>query len=188
MSAIRAEAEGDAEGIFQVHRETFGQEDEARLVEALRRGGYCRVSLVAEIKGDTAGPIDDALGRQASSGTLDTIVGHVLFSEISIRADNGDVMPALSLAPVAVLPALQRRGIGSALVREGLSKCREAGHRIAIVVGDARFYERFGFSTAAAQPLSSPYSGEHWLAIELLPGGLSGVSGHVEYSPPFSDL
>ena len=133
------------------------------LVDALRDGGYGRVSLVAEDPG---------------------IVGHVLFSDLPIVTATGTVS-ALSLAPVAVVPAAQRRGIGSALIRRGLDLCRERGHRIVVVLGHAEYYPRFGFSADLARPLRSPFHGEHWMAMELTPGALTGLAGDVRYPPPF---
>src|SRR5436190_9240659 len=124
MPTIRHEAAADHEAVRHVNRLAFGGEDEARLVDALRSGGHSRVSLVAEVEG--------------------RVVGHVLFSEVPILTDGGTVA-ALSLAPMAVLPDFQRRGVGSALVREGLEVCR-AGHRIVVVLGHPAFYPRFGFS------------------------------------------
>src|SRR5438477_3578580 len=109
---IRHETAADHEAVRHVNRLAFGGEDEARIVDALRSGGHARVSLVAEVGG--------------------AVVGHVLFSDLPILTDGGTVA-ALSLAPVAVLPEFQRRGIGSALVREGLAACRDRGHRIVIV-------------------------------------------------------
>src|SRR6478735_1441522 len=122
---VRPETSADHDAIRHVNRLAFGQGDEARLVDALRDGGSVRVSLVAEAEGQ--------------------VVGHVLFSDLPILTDGGTV-PALSLAPMAVLPECQRRGIGSALVREGLAVCRGAGHRIVVVLGHPDFYHRFGFS------------------------------------------
>jgi putative acetyltransferase len=93
----------------------------------------------------------------------------------------------LALAPMAVLPAFQKQGIGSALVRNGLELCRELGHRIVIVLGHPNFYPRFGFSAKLAEALSSPFGGgESWMALELAPGALGGVAGRVQYPPPFS--
>ena len=135
------------------------------LVDALRAGGHARLSLVAEIDGD--------------------VVGHVLFSDLPILTDRG-VVPALALAPVAVRPDQQRRGIGSALIRAGLAAARAAGHRIVVVLGHAEYYPRFGFSAKLAEPLSSPFSGrDSWMALELVPGALDGVEGAVQYAPPF---
>jgi putative acetyltransferase len=162
--AIRREMPPDYDGVECVNRLAFGQEDEARLVSDLRRGGFVQVSLVAEHRG--------------------AIVGHILFSDLSIVTGTG-IVPALSLAPMAVLPEFQRRGIGSALVQRGLEVCHEQGHRIVIVLGHPDFYPHFGFASKLARPLASSFSGEAWMALELTPGALDAVSGRVEYAPPF---
>jgi putative acetyltransferase len=164
MAIIRPETALDHEAIGRVHTLAFGQEDEARLVDALRREEYARLSLVAEYDGE--------------------IVGHILFSYLPIITASR-LLPALALAPMAVLPGHQRRGIGSELVRRGMELCREQGYRIAIVVGHPGFYPRFGFSAEMARPLRSPFTGEIWMAAELAPGALEGVSGRVEYPAPF---
>jgi predicted N-acetyltransferase YhbS len=161
---VRAETPQDLEAIREVNRRAFGQEDEARLVDALRDGGYARLSLVAEEGG--------------------RIVGHILFSDLPIVTQVG-TLPALALAPMAVLPDRQRQGIGSRLVREGLRACAEAGHRIVVVLGHADFYPRFGFSARLAEPLQAPFSGPSFMALELVPGALANVAGQVRYAPPF---
>jgi putative acetyltransferase len=162
---IRPETSADYEAIGHVNRLAFGQDAEAWLVDALRDGGYLRVSLVAEQAGQ--------------------VVGHILFSDLPIVTEVGTV-PALSLAPMAVLPEFQNRGIGSALVRRGLELCREQGHGIVVVVGHPHFYQRFGFSSKLAVQLDSPYSGrESFMAVELVPGALDGVAGQVQYPSPF---
>ncbi|WP_406694762.1 N-acetyltransferase [Singulisphaera sp. Ch08] len=164
---IRPEAPGDDAAIREVNRLAFGEEGEARLVDALRDGGHVRVSLVAEVAG--------------------RVVGHILFSDLSIVTPQG-VVEALALAPMAVVPDRQRQGIGSALVREGLRACTEAGHRIVVVLGHPEFYPRFGFKAGSAEPLQSPYAGPAFMALELVPGALGGVEGEVCYSPPFGDI
>ena len=162
---IRPEATADHDAIRHVNRLAFGKDAEARLVDALRDGGYVRASLVAE---------KDA-----------QIVGHILFSDLPIITEAGAV-PALALAPMAVLPGFQRQGIGSALVRRGLDECRRQGHRIVVVVGHPHFYPRFGFSSKLASALTSPFGGgDSWMALELVPGALDGVTGRVQYPPPF---
>jgi putative acetyltransferase len=151
-----------------VNRLAFdGREDEARLVEGLRQGGYARVSLVEEVAG--------------------RVVGHILFSDLPIVTPCGTVS-TLALAPMAVVPELQRRGIGSALVRAGLEHARRARHRIVVVLGHPPFYPRFGFSASLARALVAPYSGDAFMAVELVPGALTGVRGRVEYPPPFDAL
>lgn len=164
---IRPERPTDHDAIREVNRLAFGGEDEARLVAALRDGGYVRVSLVAEEGG--------------------RVVGHVLFGDLPIVTAGGTV-EALALAPLAVLPSHQQRGIGSLLVREGLRACREAGHRIVVVLGHPEFYSRFGFSAGLTERLKSPFSGPSFMAAELEPGALAGGEGEVRYPPPFGAL
>jgi putative acetyltransferase len=91
------------------------------------------------------------------------VVGHILFSDLPILTDAATV-PALALALMAVLPAFQKQGIGSAQVRKGLEECRQQGHKILVVVGHPNFYPRFGFSPALAGHLKSPFSGKDELA------------------------
>jgi putative acetyltransferase len=99
------------------------------------------------------------------------------------------LIEAISLAPVSVLPAHQRRGIGTLLVAEGLQICRDTGHDIILVLGEPQFYSRFGFSSKLAEPLYSRFGGgEAWMAIELAPGALTDVSGNVVWSEPFLKL
>lgn len=162
---IRPESTADHDAIRHVNRLAFGQDDEARLVDALRDGGYVRVSLVAEKVGQ--------------------VVGHILFSDLPIITEGGAV-PALALAPMAVLPELQSQGIGSALVTRGLEACRQQGHRVVVVLGHAPFYSRFGFSPKLAANLDSPFSGgDSFMALVSVRGALDGVVGRVQYPPPF---
>jgi putative acetyltransferase len=162
---IRLETDADFDTIRQVNRLAFGREDESGIVDALREGRHIRISLVAQVGGE--------------------VVGHIALSNLPILTNTGTVS-ALSLAPLAVLPKYQKQGIGSALVREGLEACRNQGCRIVLVLGHPRYYPRFGFSAKLAEPLSSPYSGrDSWMALELLPGALQGVTGWVRYPLPF---
>ncbi len=85
------------------------------------------------------------------------VIGHILFSDVPIIT-GARAVPAPALAPMAVLPELQRQGIGSALAQKGLEACRQRGHRIVVVLGHAHFYPRFGFSPKLAAHLESPFS------------------------------
>ena len=162
---IRHETSADLKAIRDVYCLAFGQDSEAWLVDALREGGYVRVSLVADQAGH--------------------VVGHILFSYLSVSTDAGEVA-ALALVPLAVLPDLQKQGIGSALVRRGLEVCKEQGHRIIVVLGQPEFYRQFGFSSIAAAHLDSQFSGKlSFMALELVPGALVGLKGRVQYPPPF---
>ena len=154
---LRGVREHDA--VRQVKCLAFGQDGEARIVDALRAGGHAPVSLIAEIGGQ--------------------VVGHIMFSVLTIVTNKGELQ-ALALAPMAVLPEYQRMGIGSALVRRGLQECKDQGHRIVVVLGHADFYPRLGFSQTLAERLASPYgSGPSHMATELAPGALSGVAGKL---------
>jgi putative acetyltransferase len=162
---IRPETLADHAAVAEVNRLAFGQDEEADLVTALRDSGHVSISLVAEVEG--------------------RIVGHILFGPLTIATNRGAVA-ALSLAPMAVTPARQRQGIGCRLIEEGLRRCREAGHKIVIVVGHPDYYPRFGFSTNLAATLLSPFAGSPaWMALELVPGALHGVKGTVKYPAPF---
>jgi putative acetyltransferase len=155
--------------VFRVVRDAFGQDDEARLVDALRASDAFipELSLVA-LEGEA-------------------IVGHVLFTRLVIRDD--DVShDGLALAPVAVAPSHQRKGVGSALIRRGLEEARHLGHEAVIVLGHREYYPRFGFAPAQARGIRAPFPVDDlsFMALALRPGGLDGVRGIVEYAPPFA--
>jgi putative acetyltransferase len=163
---VREERPADAAAIGEVARRAFRQEDEARLVGALRAEGYGRLSLVA------------TTGQQ--------VIGHVLFSRIWIDRPQGR-LDVVALAPLAVLPEFQGRGVGSALVGEGLARCREQGERLVLVLGDPVYYARFGFQVELAARLDCPYAGPHFMGLELVPHSLP-AGGCVVYSPPFERM
>ena len=88
---------------------------------------------------------------------------------------------ALLLGPLAVTPGRRSAGIGSALVEHGLRRARRLGHRAVFLVGDAPYYERFGFAhdLAAGFSLPGPVEENRFLARELVPGALAGAHGRV---------
>jgi putative acetyltransferase len=169
---VRAETPEDRDAIRAVHRAAFGQETEGRLVDRLRETGASvpELSLVALRDG--------------------RVVGHILFSRVTIRRGL-DAVPVLALAPMAVVPDCQRRGIGSALVRSGLEEARRLGHRVVVVVGHPDYYPRFGFAPAARRGIRAPFGApdDAFMLLELEPGGLADASGaEVEYPAPFHEL
>ncbi len=95
------------------------------------------------------------------------------------------LVSAAALAPMAVSPTLQRKGIGGLLLSHGLETLREQGEKIVIVVGHPNFYRKFGFSTDKAAGLESPFPREAFMAIELSCGALDGIHGAVLYPSPF---
>ncbi len=165
---VRPESTEDHARINAVHERAFGQPDEARIVEALREDERFdpTLSLVAVRKRE--------------------IVGHIIFSPIHIATSDGD-LSAQALAPMAVLPECQYQGIGSDLVREGLIACRQAEHRIVIVVGHADYYPRFGFTPAGQYGIRCPFPvpDEAFMARGLVPGALDAIDGVVRYPPAF---
>jgi len=88
---------------------------------------------------------------------------------------------------MAVLPTHQRRGIGSALVRQGLERCRRMGCSAVVVLGHPEYYPRFGFVPASRYGISSEYDvpDEVFMAIEIEPGALQGLSGRAAYDDAF---
>jgi len=161
---IRQERDADHGMVRAVMERAFGRPYEADLVESLRADGDVIAAFVA---------VAD-----------DRIVGHVLFSPLAIE-DATRPLAAAALAPLAVLPDRQRRGIGSALVRRGLDACRAAGIEAVFVLGAPAFYRRFGFDSAAARPFLSPFPDDAFMALALRPGALDGAAGTVLYARAF---
>ena len=155
---IQPERGGDEPAITAVHAAAFGSAAEARLVEALRAAARLSISLVGEKDG--------------------RIVGHVAFSPVSVAGAND----GLGLAPMAVLPAFQRQGIGRQLIAEGI-----AGAGFIVVLGEPAYYGRFGFGPAADFGLSDEYgSGAAFQVLELRPGAIPRGAGLVRYAPEFA--
>jgi putative acetyltransferase len=127
---IRGETTADINAIAQVTAAAFetmemSNQTEQFIVAALRAAGALSVSLVAELDG--------------------RVVGHVAFSPVTMSDGTPDWY---GLGPVSVLPALQRRGIGTALIEAGLSRLKEMGARGCCLVGHPEYYRRFEFQNA----------------------------------------
>ncbi len=166
---IRAEKEEDRASVGHVNELAFGRQNEADLVDALREKARPYISLVATRDGE--------------------VVGHIFFSPVSIESGD-DSFTAMGLAPMAVLPAYQNRGIGSQLVWEGLRESLQLGYDIVVVLGHPDYYPRFGFTPAGLKGLRSEYDvpDEVFMVAELKPGALAGSSGLVKYHPEFSKV
>ncbi|AZO78796.1 MULTISPECIES: N-acetyltransferase [unclassified Bosea (in: a-proteobacteria)] len=162
--AIRAAKPADAQAIVALNRAAFDGEDEVGIIERLRSDGLVAVELVAEQGG--------------------AISGHILLSWLPTMMD-GRAVKALALAPMAVRPGLQKQGIGGRLIAAALDGAKAAGAEAVIVLGHPDYYPRFGFSAALARNLASPFSGEAFIALELVPGALAGQHGSVSYPSAF---
>ncbi|MDS0281839.1 GNAT family N-acetyltransferase [Haloarcula onubensis] len=156
----------DAEAVDEVHRRAFdGRTEESRIVQRVHDADEAVVSLVA---------VEN-----------DRVVGHVLFSPVSVRT-HGEPVELVGLAPVGVLPEHQNEGVGSALVRRGLLACRESAVDAVVVLGDPAYYSRFGFEQASEYGLGNEYGADDGFRVKLLTdGALDDVDGTVSYRPEF---
>jgi len=168
MIIIREERQADVERIHAVNLAAFETATDADLVKALRERAAPLISLVAE---------DDA-----------NIIGHILFSPVTLANEPGLLL--MGLAPMAVVPARQRQGVGSRLVREGLERCRQLNAAAVVVLGHPEYYPRFGFAAASRLSLRSEYDVPDgvFMVRELRDGALSGRSGTIRYHSVFGEV
>jgi putative acetyltransferase len=165
---IRPERPADIPGIRAVNTMAFETSTEADLVDALREQAEPTLSLVA----------DDG----------DALVGHILFSPVTLLGH--PELRIAGLAPMAVVPARQRQGIGSALIHDGLERCRPLGFGAVVVVGHPEYYPRFGFKAGSLFDLGCEYDvpDDAFMVLELEKGILTGKSGTIQYHPAFASV
>jgi putative acetyltransferase len=162
--SVRPAETKDRQAIRTLEERAFGGPTEADLVERLVSDGTVVLELVAAID--------------------ERIVGHVLFSRLTIESDAGP-FPAVALAPLAVDPDFQGSGVGTALVEDGHRRLEKAGETLSVVLGDPEYYNRFGYSHDRAERLSSDYQGE---ALQALAWGDAPSTGRLVYAAPFAAL
>lgn len=119
------------------------------------------------------------------------IVGHILFSKARLMCSGRDVSAAL-LAPLAVHPDFQSRGIGGQLITEGLRRLSDTGVDLVFVLGHPGYYPRFGFSEAGIKGFTAPYpiprkNAPAWMVRELHPGVIGTSSGRVICADALAD-
>jgi putative acetyltransferase len=170
---IRQEIPSDFQSIREVNILSFNnQENEAKLVEQIRQSENFipQLSLVAETENQE-------------------IIGHILISTITLVKEYGKIS-TLGLAPMAVKPGYQNKGVGSALVSSGLEACKKSGYKHIFVLGHPNFYPRFGFVSSKTYAINPPFTvpDEVFMALELESGSLSGMQGRIEYPPAFNTV
>lgn len=170
MVSFAQEKNDDILSIQELVTAAFGRTSEAKLVKAIRNSENFipELSIVAKEEGN--------------------LLGHILFSPIVVEAQQQ--IPALALAPLAVIPTRQREGIGTKLVQVGLSKCRELDHNLVVVLGHSNYYPRFGFQTANQFGIYAPFSvlEQAFMVLELKPDTLQNVNGLVHYPNYFDEV
>jgi len=151
-----------------ITEQAFGQALEADIVDKLRAQCEEVLSLVAEDK--------------------DLVVGHILFSPVVIETPERAVA-GMGLAPVSVAQDRQRKGVGSALIRQGLAMLRASGCPFVIVLGHPEYYPRFGFQPASKFGIQCPWEGvpdEAFMIRMLNEDAMKGVSGRARYRDEFN--
>jgi putative acetyltransferase len=169
MVLIREELASDVPTIRLLNEEAFGQPMEANIVDKLRISCDRILSLVA---------LQD-----------DLVVGYVLFSPVVLESE-GRRCNGMGLGPMAVSRSLQRRGIGSRLVEEGLARMRSAGCPFVVVLGHPEYYPRFGFERASKYSVRCQWEGvpdEAFMIMVNQEGAIPAAGGVIRYREEFND-
>lgn len=149
--------------ILALHNDAFDQEDEANIVEQLSEDGDSLLSLVAVTE----------------DGVL---IGHIQFFPIEVK-DSDTHTKFAGFGPVSVTPDLQSKGIGGALILEGIAHMDRQGIQKLFVLGHTAYYPRFGFNRDDARAYDVPWQGKHFMALRLNAGG--PADGKLSYPAAF---
>ncbi len=166
---IKEAKDSDLQDILAIHKLAFAQADKVEHIQ----------KLIQDLLSDeSAKPYLSLLAREG-----DRPVGHVLFTNVRIE-DNTTPVPASILAPFAVVPDSQRKGVGGRLIKEGARILSERGVCLVFVLGYPDIYNRYGFEPAWRHNLIAPYPQpkqwkDAWMVMELKPDTLSMVQGNV---------
>ena len=166
---IRQEEKVDCKKIYELNLLAFEEKEEAVLVNLLRENDEFipQLSLVALLNNE--------------------IVGHILFTKIKIIDDNGNEYESLALAPMAVSPKYQKKGIGGKLINKGFDIATKLNFKSVIVLGHEHYYPKFGFVPTKKWNIRSPFEVpiNAFMGFELVKNGLENVSGIVKYPKEF---
>lgn len=166
---IRQEIPEDIRAIHALNEQAFGQPQEANIIDKLRNNYEGLLSLVAI--------------------EMEKIVGHILYSPATIEGKQG-VVKGMGLAPMAVLPEMQRQGIGTQLVKNGIEYLRKMQCPFIIVLGHPEYYPRFGFELASRYGIKSQWKGvpnEAFMILWLDISMMNHVSGVAKYRDEFNE-
>lgn len=169
---VITERASDLARVYEINSAAFGRDAEAKLVDRLRACGefFLALSLVA---------VDpDGL-----------VVGCILLTRAFVDTEAGP-FAALALAPMAVDPIVQRRGIGAELVRGAIAKAESLGEHLVIVLGHPDYYPRFGFAPASKWGIRPPFDApdEAWMALWIGGAQPRRLNGVVRYAEPFMTM
>lgn len=165
MAQIRLERTDDIPAVRLVHDRAFGRTEEGAVVDLLRDACEDLVSVVAAVDG--------------------TVAGHVMLSPTWIETGGAGAVEGLGLAPLAVLPEHQGRGIGTELMNSALALVRQTSCPFVVVLGSPRYYSRFGFEPASACGIRCKWEvpQDAFMILILDREAMRGVSGLAHYRP-----
>jgi putative acetyltransferase len=166
---IRAERAEDISAVHKVNVAAFERENEADLVDRLRSVALTFSFVAVE---------------------FEQIVGHIFYSPVEIEGECADNLFILGLAPIAVLPEHQRKGIGASLIQASLEECARLRCKAVVVLGHPEYYPKFGFVPAKKKGLRCEYTvpDEAFMVLELESGALKECSGAVKYRSEFREF
>jgi putative acetyltransferase len=162
---IRPAGEEDIQAVLHVERQAFGREGEAQVVREL-------------LADSTARPLISLLAFEDEKP-----VGHILLTSAALEGEHSHAK-ILLLAPLAVLPAYQKRGIGGALTREALARASEMDVDLVFVLGHPEYYIRYRFTPAGQHGFETPYpilpeNADAWMVTELKRNKINEMNGRV---------
>lgn len=169
---IREATDDDLDDVLDVQSRAFGQDEEAHLTRDL-------------LEDASAAPTLSLLGFAE-----DRQLGHILFTAVTLAGADKQVSASI-LAPLAVVPEAQGRGLGGELIEQGLLRLSKSGVDLVFVLGPPDYYGRFGFKPAgrlgfeAPYPLAKKYT-EGWMVRALRDGVLGSLSGRVKCADALS--
>lgn len=169
---VRHSEETDLGAILAIHKKAFGRDAESNLVKGILASSQRdqELSLIA-----------------CRENEPNELVGHILLSRVRLSDSTSEKV--LALAPLAVLPAVQRRGIGSTLVKASINLANDLGYAAIIVLGDGNYYGRFGFEVSSIFGIFPPFEvKEENFRLKTLASFDKTLKGTVIYPEIFNSV